>query len=291
MGLVTPDVARSKLEAAGAEVHNVQATADLRVLIFRASYAGHHGPIQHLPALFVTLCMANGGRVQQLSNRQDLDCDFAPGQIGLMPPYSKGRGIWPEMTTITIGIAVESVADAFGWSWPDRLSRSVVSQVFRDPLVEATMMDIGYVRANNVSDATLLHAAHMIIHQLLDHPFEESNVPSDVHPLGQVAVAKVINLLTENMDRHLTVEEMADVVGMSRHHFSRRFKAATGKSPYQFALCHKLQCAADLLKQEHHFSVTEIAQNFGFDNPGQFTRQFIRLFGIAPRFWRNNAKD
>jgi len=288
MKLASQDIVRSRLEGAGAEVEHLQVSQDGKVLIYRASYQQHESEIRSIPALFVTLCISGGGMVTQNAGLQELNCEVQTGDIGVIPPRSSGAGKWPEISVIAIGISVDCVAESFGADWPKKLKKSVISNLFRDPLVEATMMDIGYTRAGNVSDATLLHASHMIIHQLLDHPFEGQAAPDDVHPLNQVVVRKIGDLVDANMDRHITVNEMASIAGISRHHFSRRFKAATGQAPLQFAIQRKLDHAAKLLAEDDSFSVISIAQKVGYTNPAQFARVFRRHFGLAPRNWRRN---
>ena len=238
--------------------------------------------------MFVTLCISGGGKVRQKAGLQELNCDVGPGDIGVVPPRSSGAGQWPEMSVISIGISVDCVAESFGSDWPNKLKRSVVSKLFRDPLVEATMMDIGYTRAGEVSDATLVHASHMIIHQLLDSPFEGQAPSDDSNPLGPKVIAKVQDLLAVNIDRHIAVEEMAAVAGISKHHFSRRFKAAWASASSSLPHCRKLDHAANLLAEDESFSVISIAQKVGYSNPAQFARLFRRHFGLAPRHWRKN---
>jgi len=288
MKLASHDIVRERLESTGADVDYLQVSADGKVLIYRASYAPHESAIRSIPALFVTLCISGGGQVRQEAGLQELDCEVQTGDIGVVPPRSSGAGRWPEMSVITIGISVDCVADSFGNDWPKKLKKSVVSKLFRDPLVEATMMDIGYTRAGKVSDATLLHASHMIIHQLLDSPFGGPKISDDEHPLGPTVMTRVQDLLAANMDRHIAVEEMAEIAGISKHHFSRRFKATTGQAPLQYAIQRKLDHAAALLAEDESFSIISIAQRVGYSNPAQFARLFRRHFGLAPRHWRKN---
>ncbi len=287
MGLLTIDIARARLEATQAEVHNLYVTEDQSVLLYRASYPAHVGHIRSLPALFVTMCVSGGGPMRQSTSLQLIEAEIAPGDIGLVPPNSKGAGEWPEISVITLGIAIESVSESFGDDWPQKLKRETFSKVFRDPLVESTLMSVGHTQAGDISDATLFHAAHMVTHQLLDQPFEPVAKSGEAFPLSGASLNRVKQLLAKNLDRHVTVEEMAATAGISRHHFSRRFKAATGQSPHQFAIHGKLEHAAHLLAEEENASVLSIAQKVGYCNPAQFAKLFRRQFGLSPRSWRS----
>lgn len=289
MGMISRDLALTKLQLAGADVEHLRLTQDEQIIVYRSKHDAHAGPIRRIPALFVIMCVSGGGAVSKTSDLQDIDADFGPGDIAVMPPNSKGRGEWPEATLITLGISVSCVAEAFGEQWPEKLKRNTFSRVFRDPLVEATMSDIGYARADSISDKTLLHAAHMIVHQLLDSPFDHEQSSEVASPLHAKTVSKLQEFLDKNLESHVTVEEMAESVNMSRFHFSRRFKAATGQSPHQFALLRKLDHAAKILDEEDDASVMSIAHRLGYSNPAQFSSVFKRRFGLPPRLWRSRT--
>lgn len=190
------------------------------------------------------------------------------------------------MTAITIAISVDVVTESFGEAWAGKLKSKIMSRIFRDPLVEATMMDVGYTRAGSISDTGLRYASLMIVHQLLDHPIEKSDPDRGVIPLSVATIDRISAILDANIDRHVSVSEMAEVAGISRHHFSRRFKAATGHSPLQFFIGRKLDYAASLLEQHEAIDVTTVAQDVGFANSSYFTRAFRQHFGLSPRLWK-----
>jgi len=286
MQIVPDHVVEQRLIDMGAEAEHVRVTADKRVVVWRARMTAQRGPIRRVPVLFVHLCIEGGGHLCQKTGLSDLDTELRPGDLGIAPPNLRGSGHWPEMRVISIGIAVDSLVESFGADWPRKLKKSALTQTVRDPLVEATMMDIGYTRADEVSDATLLHAAHMIAHQLLDSPFDEVETEPGTPALPQKTVARVAEMLAENLDRHVSVDEMASHVGISRHHFSRRFKAATGETPHQFAIRGKLDHAAKLLSEEEDNSVISISHMLGYSNPAQFAKIFRRHFGLSPKNWR-----
>ncbi|MEL7311653.1 MAG: AraC family transcriptional regulator [Pseudomonadota bacterium] len=286
MQILSERAARQRLDDMNADVRHVRVTKDRRIITYHATVPAHTGKVRRVPALFVHLCVAGGGHLKQKAGISALDTDIAPGDIGVSPPNAQGMGRWPEMTVIAIGIAVDSLVESFGENWPERIKVSALTETVRDPLVEAMMMDVGYTRANKVTDSTLLHAAHMIAHQLLDQPFEDDKITEEVTPLTKRAVQIVNDFLIENIDRHVAVSEMAETVGISRHHFSRRFKVATGETPHQFAIRGKLDHAAKMLEAEDRESVLSISNSIGYANPAQFAKVFRRHFGLSPRKWR-----
>lgn len=292
MPLIAADIAREHLRNMNADVHALHMTSKRQVIVYHTTSPAQKGRIRDIPALFVGLCVSGGGVLRQTSPLQSLEVDVTLGCICVTPPNTRGSFEAPECSIVAIGLAVETVAESFGLDWPQKLKKETFSSAFRDPLVESTLMNVGYQRSNSPSDATLIHAAHMITHQLLDDPFtEEEAVSPDIHPLRKSTVAKVETFLEANLDRHVSVEEMAHVAGISRHHFSRRFKAATGASPYQFAIRGKLEYAYEAIQKEETSSILSISQRLGNDNPSQFSKLFKKHFGFSPRILRSKRRS
>jgi AraC-like DNA-binding protein len=79
----------------------------------------------------------------------------------------------------------------------------------------------------------------------------------------------------------VSIDEMARAAGMSRFHFSGRFREATGISPYAFILRTRVERAAELLHRGRR-SVTEAAFESGFHDLGRFRHAFRAAHGVSP---------
>ena len=79
----------------------------------------------------------------------------------------------------------------------------------------------------------------------------------------------------------LTVEEMADEMGMSRVQLYRKLKALTNYSPAELLRNMRLKRAAELLRTTER-NVSEIAYEVGFSSPSYFTKCYRDFFGEAP---------
>lgn len=89
-----------------------------------------------------------------------------------------------------------------------------------------------------------------------------------------------------HLSRPVTVEELADVCGYSRWHFSRIFREASGMTPSGYILEQKLTAACRILQHEN-VPVKELADRCGFVDPGYFGRRFRRRFGVTPTHYDN----
>ncbi len=94
-------------------------------------------------------------------------------------------------------------------------------------------------------------------------------------------ILRAVQLAEDLQGEEIDVEDMARAAGMSRYHFSRRFKQVVGTSPYRYLLEVKLARAAELLRRRR-LSVTEAAVEAGFNDFGRFAAHFRRSFGCRP---------
>jgi len=94
-------------------------------------------------------------------------------------------------------------------------------------------------------------------------------------------VLRALQLAEATGGEELDVGDLARAAGMSRYHFSRRFRDVTGSSPYRYLIEVRLGRAAELLRRGH-VSVTEAALAAGFTDFGRFAAHFRRSFGCRP---------
>lgn len=94
-------------------------------------------------------------------------------------------------------------------------------------------------------------------------------------------ILRAVQLAEDVRGEEIDVDDMARAAGMSRYHFSRRFKRIVGTSPYRYLLEVRLARAAELLRRRR-LSVTEAAIEAGFSDFGRFAAHFKRSFGCKP---------
>lgn len=95
----------------------------------------------------------------------------------------------------------------------------------------------------------------------------------------------VITYIRENLNKVLSVEELAEVVHLSARQFSRSFLKETGQTPAKAVQHIRAETARSLLEQSHH-SVEEVARQTGFSDSNHMRRTFLRIFGQPPQALR-----
>lgn len=103
--------------------------------------------------------------------------------------------------------------------------------------------------------------------------------------LPRRALKEVIDYIGDNLQKDLTLAEMAGVAHMSPYHFSRLFKESTGLTPHRYVIERRVQRAEELLGS-NALPIAEIALLCGFANQGHLNRHFKRLLGVSPKALR-----
>lgn len=99
-------------------------------------------------------------------------------------------------------------------------------------------------------------------------------------------VRKAENYIKLNLYRKITINEIAEYVGINRSYLSRLFKQYKGISTQQFMIASKLDMAAQYLKKKS-LSVAEIGKSVGYSDPLEFSKAFKSRFRVSPVQWRN----
>jgi AraC family transcriptional regulator len=87
------------------------------------------------------------------------------------------------------------------------------------------------------------------------------------------------------LDQKIGLQELADLVGISRFHFTRAFKVSFGLPPHKYLLNLRLRKAADLLRTTN-LPITSIALSVGFSCSSEFARAFKDAMAYSPREFR-----
>jgi len=83
-----------------------------------------------------------------------------------------------------------------------------------------------------------------------------------------------------------SLKDTAAFVHMNPNYLSRFFKQKTGEYFFDYLLRIKMRNAIDLMNN-HELKTYHISEMVGYNNPNNFTRAFKKLFGKAPKEYRN----
>lgn len=101
-------------------------------------------------------------------------------------------------------------------------------------------------------------------------------------------IKKSIGIMEARYSEVLTIQDLADAVGLERSYFSTFFKQSTGIPPHQYLTQLRIQKAC-VLMERWDLSISETAESVGLD-PQNFARIFKREMGITPLQYRHGKR-
>jgi transcriptional regulator GlxA family with amidase domain len=103
-------------------------------------------------------------------------------------------------------------------------------------------------------------------------------------------IQDALNYARKNLNRPLTVEELAETAHLSPRQFSRVFTLETGKSPAKAIEGLRLEAARLMIEQSRH-SLDVIATETGFRDRRHMREAFMRGFGRPPQAVRRDVRN
>lgn len=106
--------------------------------------------------------------------------------------------------------------------------------------------------------------------------------PEELADLAHLRRAR--DLMDREYAAPLDVPAMARAALMSPAHFSRKFRAAYGETPYSYLMTRRIERAKALLRQG--MSVTDTCMAVGCTSLGSFSSRFTEIVGEPPSAYR-----
>lgn len=119
----------------------------------------------------------------------------------------------------------------------------------------------------------------------------EGRMSAAIGALPACRLRRVTEYIQRNLDKELSLAELAALVYMSPYHFARLFKCSTGVPPHRFVVRQRIARAGECLTTQE-LSIAQIARMVGFRTASHFTTVFRRVTGVTPRGYRTEyARD
>ncbi len=105
--------------------------------------------------------------------------------------------------------------------------------------------------------------------------------------LGSARLRRIKELVHAKMEDDLSLDELAQSVGLSTAHFARMFRKSTGETPHQFVLRQKVERAKAMLRAPDA-RVLDVAVACGFKTQQHFAQVFRDAWGVSPTEYRQD---
>lgn len=134
------------------------------------------------------------------------------------------------------------------------------------------------------SNANMLYVNFTFSHLLATFIFASRN-SDDIMIEEDPLIQKTKRYLEFNVDKKLTLKEIAEEVGISPTYLSTIFKKKTNYSPISYFSHLKILKACEYLDQTKH-KIKQIAFMLGYSDPYYFSKDFQKRMGISPKNYR-----
>jgi AraC family transcriptional regulator len=243
---------------------------------------------EHISPLHV-ICMNAGKpvRLEQTIDRQKETVDSVIGDLAIYPAYATQAFRWNKETEffnlfLEPSFVTQVSYDIFK---SDRLELIPHLATLCDPLVQQigfalkTSLEIDGVNSTLYAEE-MAHA--LVVHLLLRYSSGSRQVKSITGGFTQQQWRQISSFIDANLDRNISLTELATLVQLSPYHFAHLFKKSTNTSPHQYLIRCRIERAKQLIIMGN-LSLATIAQTVGFASQGHFTSHFKRLVGITPK--------
>lgn len=102
-------------------------------------------------------------------------------------------------------------------------------------------------------------------------------------------ILKAQNLIEKNFSREVSIDVLANHIGMGLRNFKRRFRKATGDSPLAYLQRYRVEAAKRLLENTQG-TITEVSYQIGYEDTGFFRQIFKRQVGLTPHEYRERIR-
>ncbi|MDE6740519.1 MAG: AraC family transcriptional regulator [Lachnospiraceae bacterium] len=212
---------------------------------------------------------------------------FAPGilsfdsydeaQIHLIKPIRSGRLLFPRCI-MPEHPAFVPIRNAFM-----QIMHSFEQSAADDSLMEASLTDSSLVTDDLTSQLYIKSSLLYILATLSDHRLftpTEKNLDKRIE-----SVKTVLTYIKDNYQDKIYIADLAKQVNLNEQYFCRLFKKAIGRSPMEYINEYRIMQTRRLL-EESDLSVTEICLECGYNNLGNFLREFRKYTGTTPAQYR-----
>ncbi len=124
--------------------------------------------------------------------------------------------------------------------------------------------------------------------QKLEHIISKADTEMK-HTIESDIISDVMQYVKNNLDKKLTVSQIAKTIPVSSSYLSTLFRKNTGKHLVEYISAEKMKRAKEYMR-ERKYTFTQISEMLGFNSIHYFSKLFKKQFGITPSEYTNSIK-
>lgn len=246
-----------------------------------------------LPALGIPAYGINYGQRMQLRrtlNGRTVGTNAGAGQLSLLTPDASSHWVFDEPGDVALVFLRGDVFDRAIAEGTSR-RRGAIEIAPRFAIRDLVLERVAHRLLKEISEpgpASRL-VAEELAEELAQHLiFSHSNVPQRQersHAIAPSKLRRAVEFMWSNIDRDLSLADIAGAAGMSLFHFAKAFKQTTGQAPHQYLTAQRMLHARVLL-HDRRLSIAQVAGSVGLTH-SHFTVVFRRQMAMTPTKFRD----
>ncbi|MFI3238151.1 MAG: AraC family transcriptional regulator [Lachnospiraceae bacterium] len=104
-------------------------------------------------------------------------------------------------------------------------------------------------------------------------------------------IQESIEYMEKHLSENIAIEDLAATTNLSKYYYIRRFKALTGRTPFEYLKSVRIEYAKEILLENKNMNIVDVAMESGFNNIGYFTKVFKQQVGITPGSYRTTNEQ
>ncbi|HBB33962.1 MAG TPA: AraC family transcriptional regulator [Cyanobacteria bacterium UBA8803] len=239
-----------------------------------------------LEEFVLTINLGQGFQVERILGKNSQIGFMFTGAVALCPMHTPQAIRWDRKTHILSLKLEQKLLHRHALEVLDTEEFELIPHLItQDALIHQIGLGLkAQLQTNDVNSRLYAESAatFLAVHLLQTYSTRKSIVQEYKSGLPQQKLRQVIEYIQEHLAEEISLNELADYLGISRYYFCRLFKQSTGLSPYQYTIQQRVERAKQLLLQGT-LSISDIAIACGFTHQSHLNRHFKRLTGVTPK--------
>ena len=208
---------------------------------------------------------------------------------GGAPYYCRWKTISPErheymLAIVSLPLLESALQEVYGEGVVKARLRDVSG--FQDEMLSSLLEQVRQeLTRRHPSKLQVQGLARLIAVHLARNYSDATEERQDSSALPGYKLRQITGWMVKNFPEDFNLDKLAAMAGLSRFHFHRLFKRATGYSPSRYHIKLRMNAARRLLRESKR-SVVDVALEIGYTNPSHFAHLFRRDTGLSPSDYR-----
>ncbi|MDG5480872.1 AraC family transcriptional regulator [Staphylococcus xylosus] len=140
------------------------------------------------------------------------------------------------------------------------------------------------IESNNSNDILIMQYLYQLVYTLQDKFPKNFSVQVDI---VNEDIQHAVDFINTNYQKHITVEDVAKSVNITRSHLYKLFKKNLGCSPKEYLTYIRMYHASQLLIHTSTL-ISDISRQVGYKDPLLFSKNFTKHFEISASEYRHH---